>query len=217
MVAAAASDKHICELYLITPPRIDDVAAFARLLDDTLATGHVACLQLRLKDVPDAVVVDTAKKLMAVCHQHDVAFILNDRADLAAELDADGVHLGQHDGDVRSARTLVGHGKDIGVTCHDSMHLAFEAGEAGADYVAFGAFFPTETKETEYQPELDILTAWDEVTNLPCVAIGGITVDNCREVAKAGAHFAAVSSGVWDHPDGPVAAVEAFAEALADT
>lgn len=217
MVAAAASDQHICELYLITPPMIDDMAAFAHLLDETLATGHVACLQLRLKDVPDATVADATKTLMPICHKHDVAFILNDRADLAAELDADGVHLGQHDGDVRTARTLLGHNKDIGVTCHDSMHLAFEAGEAGADYVAFGAFFPTDTKETEFQPELDVLTAWDEVTNLPCVAIGGITVENCQKVATAGAHFVAVSSGVWDYPAGPVAAVEAFAEALANT
>ncbi len=217
MVAAAASDQHICELYLITPPVIDDVAAFAHLLDETLATGRVACLQLRLKDVPDATVADAAKILIPICHEHDVAFILNDRADLAAELDADGVHLGQHDGDLRTARTLLGHNKDIGVTCHDSMHLAFEAGEAGADYVAFGAFFPTDTKETEFQPELDVLTAWDEVTNLPCVAIGGITVENCQKVAAAGAHFVAVSSGVWDYPEGPVAAVEAFAEALANT
>lgn len=210
----AAENKHVCELYLITPPQIDDVAAFAGTLDAVLATGKVACLQLRLKNVSDDVIKSTAAGLITVCHKHEVAFILNDRADLAAEVNADGVHIGQHDGDVRTVRTLLGHDKDIGVTCHDSTHLAYEAGEAGADYVAFGAFFPTSTKETEFQPELDILTAWDEVTEIPCVAIGGITVDNCRDVAQAGAHFVAVSSGVWNYPGGPVEAVEAFAEAL---
>lgn len=210
----AADNQHVCELYLITPPQIKDVAAFAASLDKVLATGKVACLQLRLKDVSDDTIRDAGKALMAICHKHDVAFILNDRADLAAELDADGVHLGQHDGDVGTARTLLGHDKDIGVTCHDSRHLAYEAGEAGADYVAFGAFFLTNTKETEFQPELDILTAWEEVTEIPCVAIGGITVENCADVARAGAHFVAVSSGVWDYADGPVKAVEAFAEAL---
>ena len=214
MAAATANDKLACELYLITPSQIEDLKAFAAMLNGVLATGHVACVQLRLKDVTDAEIVEAAHALMPVCHAHEVAFILNDRADLAAELDADGVHIGQHDGDVRTARTLMGHNKDIGVTCHDSTHLAFEAGEAGADYVAFGAFFPTTTKETEFRPDLDILTTWDEVTDLPCVAIGGITVENCQEVAAAGAHFVAVSSGVWDYPEGSVTAVKAFAEAL---
>lgn len=212
MADATAAPK--CELYLITPPKIDNLGDFREQLDAVLATGAVACLQLRLKDVSDDEIKRAAAALMPVCDDHDVAFIVNDRADLAAELDADGVHLGQEDGDVRLARTLLGHEKDIGVTCHDSMHLAYEAGDAGADYVAFGAFFPTDTKETEYQPDLEILSTWDEVTELPCVAIGGITVENCRQLADAGAHFVAVSSGVWQHPDGPVAAVKAFEKAL---
>ncbi len=211
---AANSNQNLCELYLITPPKIEELAAFSKTLDDVLATGSVACMQLRLKDVSDADIKEAANALMPVCAKHEVAFILNDRADLAAELGADGVHLGQHDGDVTTARTLLGHDKDIGVTCHDSMHLAFEAGEAGADYVAFGAFFDTSTKQADARPDPDILTTWDEVTALPCVAIGGITVENCRVVADAGAHFVAVSSGVWDYPEGPVAAVQAFAETL---
>lgn len=199
-----------CELYLITPAKIDDLDAFAVLLDQVLDAGDVACVQLRLKDVSDDDFMAAAKKLMPVCHHHGVAFLVNDRADIAAEVGVDGVHLGQHDGDVKTARTLMGHNGDIGVTCHDSMHLAFEAGEAGADYVAFGAFFDTSTKETEYHPSLDILTTWSEVTDLPCVAIGGITVDNCQSVIDAGAHFIAVSSGVWAYPAGPVAAIQAF-------
>lgn len=208
------NDQNRCELYLITPPTIDDLDAFAGTLSDTLATGAVACVQLRLKGVEDAAIVEAAKAIMPVCHKHDVAFILNDRADLAAELDADGVHLGQEDGDIKVARALLGHDKDIGITCHDSMDLAFQAGEAGADYVAFGAFFDTDTKDASTRPELDILTTWDEVTTLPSVAIGGITVDNCRTVAEAGAHFVAVCGGVWNHPAGPVEAVRQFQEIL---
>lgn len=208
-------DRLPCELYLITPPQIDDLDAFAELLDQVLATGAVACLQLRLKDVDEDTIRAAAQKIMPICRAREVAFIVNDSAALAHELDADGVHLGQGDGDVRTARTLLGHGKDIGVTCHDSRHLAFEAGEAGADYVAFGAFFDTVTKETDARPDLEILTIWDEVTDLPCVAIGGITVENCRSLADAGAHFVAVSGGVWNHPKGPVAAVKEFSAALA--
>lgn len=216
-MTTADSDQNApnCELYVISPPRIDDLDAFAVLLDQMLATGAVACFQLRLKDVDDDSIRAAVRKIMPVCHAHEVAFILNDNADLAHEMDADGVHLGQGDGDVRAARTLLGHDKDIGVTCHDSRHLAFEAGDAGADYVAFGAFFDTSTKQTDARPDLDILTVWDEVTDLPCVAIGGITVENCRSLADAGAHFVAVSAGVWNHPDGPVAAVNAFAKVLA--
>ncbi|WP_262694001.1 thiamine phosphate synthase [Kordiimonas aquimaris] len=216
MVKAPKSDRdEVCELYLITPAQIDDAAAFAKTLSNVLATGFVACVQLRLKDVSDEEIISVAKVLMPVCHEHDVAFILNDRADLAAELDADGVHLGQHDGDIKTARALLGHDKDIGVTCHDSKHLAYEAGDAGADYVAFGAFFDTNTKQTEFRPDLELLTVWDEITDIPCVAIGGITVENCRKLADAGAHFVAVSSGVWDYAEGPVAAVRTFNQALA--
>jgi len=203
-----------CLLYLITPEQIDDVSAFSGVLEQVLAGGDVACVQLRLKGVSDEVVVATAKALMPVCHKYEVAFILNDRADLAAQVDADGVHLGQEDGDVAAARALLGHNKDIGVTCHSSMHLAFEAGEAGANYVAFGAFFPSKTKAKALPAELSILTRWDEITDVPCVAIGGITAENCTEVANAGAHFVAVCDAVWGHPEGPVAAVKAFTQAL---
>ncbi|MCJ9427920.1 thiamine phosphate synthase [Kordiimonas marina] len=203
-----------CQLYLITPDKIDDVTAFAKLLDETLAAGEVACVQLRLKDVSDEDFIAAAEALKPVCEKHEVAFLINDRADIAAAVDADGVHLGQDDMDVPEARTLLGHNKDIGVTCHDSMDLAFSAGEQGANYVAFGAFFPTETKLTEHRPEKDILTVWDEVTELPCVAIGGITPENCKELADAGAHFVAACSSVWNHHEGPAAAVKAFNKAL---
>lgn len=206
--------KEPCQLYLITPPQIDDLDAFSETLESVLNERCVACVQLRLKGVEDESIIASARKLMPICHDYDVAFIINDRADIAADLDADGVHIGQHDGDVQAARALLGTDREIGVTCHDSRHLAFEAGEAGANYVAFGAFFPTTTKETDARPDPEILTMWEEVTDLPCVAIGGITVENCKTLADAGAHFVAVSSGVWQHPEGPVKAVRAFAEVL---
>jgi thiamine-phosphate pyrophosphorylase len=147
---------------------------------------------------------------MPVAQDAGVAFLLNDRPDLAAELGADGVHVGQEDMPYKQARALLGSGAIVGVTCHASRHLAIEAAEAGADYVAFGAFFPTSTKDPKAQAELDLLRWWAEVTTVPCVAIGGITVENAPQLIEAGADFLAVSAGVWNHPDGPAAAIRQF-------
>ncbi len=180
-----------------------------------LGAGDVGCLQLRLKDADDDAVRRAAAKLMPICHEHDVALVINDRADLAAEVEADGVHIGQEDGDYAGARGAVGEGAIVGVTCHDSRHLAIEAAEAGADYVAFGAFFPTGTKEPKTRADLEILEWWSEIMELPCVAIGGITVANCAPLVRAGADFLAVVAGVWDHAGGPAAAVRAFNEEIA--
>ncbi|WND01414.1 thiamine phosphate synthase [Temperatibacter marinus] len=199
-----------CQLYLLSPPQIESAEDFAVTLDSVFSSGDVACFQLRLKEASEDHLIQVANAIRPVCISHDVAFILNDSAELAKQVDADGVHLGQSDGSVEEARTLLGYDKSIGVTCHDSRHLAFEAGDKGADYVAFGTFFDSPTKASDYRPELDILTGWDEATEIPSVAIGGITVDNCQQLAKAGAHFVAVSSGVWSYPEGPEAAVKAF-------
>jgi thiamine-phosphate pyrophosphorylase len=204
-----------CRLYLITPPRLDDLAAFGRDLAHALNAGDVAALQIRLKDVDDAIVAAAVDVLTPIAHARDVAVILNDRPDLAARLGCDGVHVGQEDASYAEARRLVGPGRMVGVTCHDSRHLAMEAAEAGADYVAFGAFFPTATKEPKTRAELEILTIWQESMQTPCVAIGGITADNARLVAAAGADFVAVSAGVWGHPEGPAAAVKALNAAIA--
>jgi len=197
-----------CRLYLITPPRID--AAFGETLKRALDGGDVASLQLRLKDLSDDEVLRAGEKLMAIAQKRDVAFIVNDRPDLAKKLDADGVHVGQEDATYAEARAQLGPDKIIGVTCHNSRHLAMEAAEAGADYVAFGAFFPTTTKEPKSQAEPEILTWWQEIMQIPCVAIGGITVENGGPLVEAGADFLAVASGVWEHPEGPQAAVAAF-------
>ncbi|MDE0148264.1 MAG: thiamine phosphate synthase [Rhodospirillaceae bacterium] len=202
-----------CQLYLITPPALEP-AAFAETLKAALDAGPAACLQLRLKDAPDDAVRRAAEILMPVCHRHDIAFIVNDRPDLAREIGADGVHVGQDDAAYAEARALVGAEATVGVTCHNSLHLAMEAAEAGADYVAFGAFFPTRTKDPKSQATLETLEGWSAATVVPCGAIGGITVENCRPLIRAGADFLAVVGGVWDHPEGPAAAVRAFAGIL---
>jgi thiamine-phosphate pyrophosphorylase len=204
-----------CRLYLITPPRIDDLAAFGHLLAGALDAGEVAALQIRLKDVPDEIIAAAVDVLSPIAQARGVAVILNDRPDLAAKLGCDGVHVGQSDTPYAQARKLMGPAAMIGVTCHDSRHLAMEAAEAGADYVAFGAFFPTTTKDAATQAEPEILTIWQEAMETPCVAIGGITAANARGLAAAGADFLAVSAGVWARAEGPAAAVRALEAEIA--
>ncbi|NBW11630.1 MAG: thiamine phosphate synthase [Caulobacteraceae bacterium] len=203
-------DRPATRLYLITPSAIPDLEAFAGDLEAALGAGDVAALQIRLKPASEDQIRAAVERLAPIASRHDVALILNDRPDLAAALHCDGVHVGQEDASVASARRLMGPNAMIGATCHDSRDLAMEAAEAGADYVAFGAFFPTDTKETTHRPELDVLTIWQETVEVPCVAIGGITVETARALADAGADFIAVSAGVWNHPKGPAAAVAAF-------
>lgn len=205
-----------CRLYLITPPALPDLAAFSRELARALEGGDVAALQIRLKDVADDVVAAAVEALSPIARAHDVAVILNDRPDLAARLDCDGVHVGQGDTPYAAARKLMGKDRMVGVTCHDSRHLAMEAAEAGADYVAFGAFFPTTTKDAPIVAEPDILSIWQETMEVPCVAIGGITAANAAPLATAGADFLAVSGGVWAHAEGPDAAVAALNAAIAE-
>ena len=203
-----------CQLYLISPPAISD--RFAEQLAQAFDGGSVAAFQLRLKGLDDHAIASVAEPLQQLCAERDVAFIVNDSVALAKQLGADGVHLGQGDGDPREARKLLGPSVQIGITCHDSRHLAMEAGEAGADYVAFGAFYPTTTKETVHRPDPSILSWWTTVFELPCVAIGGITADNAAPLVKAGADFLAVSGAVWNHPDGPQAGVAAFGAVLGE-
>ena len=210
-----ASERPPCRLYLITPPAIPDLAAFACDLEAALDAGDVAALQIRLMDADDATVLAVVAALKPLAQARGVAVILNDRPDLAARSGCDGVHLGQSDASVAEARSLMGRDAMIGVTCHDSRELAMDAAEAGADYVAFGAFFPTTTKATVHRPDPDILTIWQETVEIPCVAIGGITAATAGELARAGADFVAVSAAVWGHPDGPAAAVRELDRALA--
>lgn len=205
-----APERPPCRLYLITPPSIPDLNAFAQTLDQALAAGDVAALQIRLKPADDATIRMAVEVLAPIARRYDVAVLLNDRPDLAKATGCDGVHIGQQDGSLAEARRLLGQDAMIGVTCHDDRDLAWDAAEGGADYVAFGAFYPTTTKETVHRPPLELLTVWQETVEVPCVAIGGITVDNAAEVAKAGADFIAVSGGVWNDPKGAASAVAAF-------
>lgn len=202
-----------CQLYLISPPAIDE--HFRDTLAAALDGGAVAAFQLRLKGIDDHAIARLAEPLQRLCADRDVAFIVNDSIGLAKRLGADGVHLGQQDGYPRDARQQLGPKVQIGVTCHNSRHLAMEAGEAGADYVAFGAFHPTTTKETHHRPDPSILGWWTALFELPCVAIGGITADNAAPLVAAGADFLAVSGAVWAHAKGPGAGVAAFAPVLA--
>lgn len=200
---------HRARLYLITPPAFE-LAPFSLSLSEALAGGDVACVQLRLKGANDADVLRVGAALKPLVQDAGAALILNDCPDLAARLDADGVHVGQADASYAEARALLGNDGIVGVTCHNSRHLAMEAAEAGADYVAFGAFYPSDTKDIQHQADVSILEIWQETVQTPCVAIGGITVVNAAPLVRAGADFLAVSAGVWRHDEGPRAAVAAF-------
>jgi len=202
-----------CQLYLISP--LDVSGDFPKRLDRALEAGEglATAFQFRVKDVDQHEAARLAAPLQEICAARDVGFIVNDSVPLAKRLKADGVHLGQSDGDVKEAREELGREVQIGVTCHASRHLAMEAGDAGADYVAFGAFFPSETKASEHRPEPDLLRWWSQIFEIPCVAIGGITPDNCKPLVEAGADFLAVSHAIWGGDE--VAAIQAFAKAMA--
>ena len=199
-----------CELYLISPQDVG--GAFPDLLKAALSAGPVAAFQLRVKGVDEHALARLAEPLQRICADADTAFIVNDSVALAKRLGADGVHLGQKDGDAREARDLLGPSVQIGVTCHDSRHLAMEAGEKGADYVAFGAFYPTTTKPSDHRPDPRLLSWWTSLFEVPCVAIGGITPANAAPLIAAGADFIAVCNAVWGSGD-PASEVAKF-EAL---
>jgi thiamine-phosphate pyrophosphorylase len=200
-----------CKLYLISPQ--DVAGAFPDRLKAALEPGIATAFQLRVKDIEEHELARLAEPLQRICADANVAFIVNDSMALAKRIGADGVHLGQSDGDVREARALLGPAAQIGKTCHDSRHFAMEAGEAGADYVAFGAFYETTTKPSHYRPDPSILSWWSTLFEIPCVAIGGITPDNARPLVDAGADFVAVCQAVWGKDD-TAAAVRAFADVL---
>ena len=208
-------DAAPCRLYLVTQPVLPDLDAFAGLLERALEAGAVAALLIRVKYVDEGALRRAVRRLAPPAQARGVAVILNDRPDLVGRLDLDGAHIGQEDAPYAEARRQVGARRMVGVTCHDSRHLAMEAAEAGADYVAFGAFYETGTKAAPTRADLELLSVWQELMEVPCVAIGGITVDTAEEVAKAGADFVAVSAGVWGYPGGPAEAVRRFNDAMA--
>jgi thiamine-phosphate pyrophosphorylase len=213
-LSAPDGKRAATRLYLITPP-VFDPDHFARDLVEALAGGDVACLQLRLKDVGDDTVRRATAALRPLAQERGVAFIMNDRPDLAAELGCDGVHVGEEDMPYAEARRLLGPDRIVGVTCGDSRERAVAAAEAGADYVAFGAFFPSATKAAKHRARPELIEWWSETTVVPCCAIGGITQENCGPLVAAGADFLAVIGAIWSYPAGPRAAVAAFNEVFA--
>lgn len=220
-----------CRLYLITPS-VFELPAFAVELADAMSGGDVACVQLRMK--PEVIlnkvkdlkqqeifrytqndrIKAAAETLMPIVHKHGAQFIINDYPEIAVEVGADGVHVGDEDMSAAQARAVIGEGKVVGVSCYASKDRAYEAGEQGADYVAFGQFYATKTKPAKGHPELDLLEFWRDYATIPSVAIGGIKPDNCAPLVQAGADFIAVVTGVWEHPDGAKAAVRAYNEAI---
>ena len=209
--AFAPQERTASKLYLISPQTVG--GSFPDRLRAALEPGLASAFQLRVKDTDEHELARLAEPLQRICADADVAFIVNDSISLAKRLGADGVHLGQSDGDIREARALLGPSAQIGRTCHDSRHLAMEAGEAGADYVAFGAFYPTTTKPSDYRPDPSILRWWSTLFEIPCVAIGGINADNAKPLVEAGADFLAVCQAVWGKDD-PAAAVSEFEQIL---
>ncbi|HZK91502.1 MAG TPA: thiamine phosphate synthase [Stellaceae bacterium] len=209
-----SEEQAATRLYLITPPALDP-HEFAPLLEAALAGGDVAAVQLRLKDAGDEAIRTAAARLQPIVRERGVAFIMNDRPDLAAELDCDGVHVGEEDMPYAEARRLCGPDRIVGVTCGASRHRALVASEAGADYVAFGAFFPSTTKVAKHHPSPEVLRDWSEMTVVPCCAIGGITQENCGPLVEAGADFLAVIGAIWNYKQGPKAAVADFNAVIA--
>ena len=204
-----------CRLYLITPQQLT-TDSFVDCLAAALDSGDVGCVQLRLKGADDDAVCFASERLMPVCHARDVAFLVNDRPDLAKLIGADGAHIGAEDGSTAEARALLGDDAILGVSCYDSRHLAMQAGEAGADYVAFGAFFPTQSKTPRARAEPYLFKWWRQMTIMQSVAIGGITAENCAPLVQAGADFLAVIAAVWEHPNGPAAGVKAINNAIVE-
>jgi thiamine-phosphate pyrophosphorylase len=210
LITTRDDERATTRLYLITPPALDP-DRFARELEEALSGGDVACLQLRLKEVDDDTIRGAATILRPIAQERGVAFVMNDRPDLAAELDCDGVHVGEEDMPYAEARRLLGPDRIVGVTCGASRDRAIAAAEAGADYVAFGAFFPSLTKTaTKYRADPELLRDWSETTVVPCCAIGGISQENCGPLVDAGADFLAVIGAIWSYPKGPRAAVRDF-------
>lgn len=210
------NSDELAGLYLLTPPKFD-LAPFGETLKSVLDTGAVDCLQLRLKDVSDDEIRTAIDAILPMCVDRDIPLILNDRPDIARKSGCDGVHVGEGDASYDEARAIMGEEHIVGVSCYDSRHKAMILGEKGADYVAFGAFYPTKTKKAKTSVTPEILEIWTTFTTVPCVAIGGITADNVAPLVLAGADFIAVTGGVWNHPDGPEAGAKAIKAAIAAT
>jgi thiamine-phosphate pyrophosphorylase len=194
------------QIYLISPPKIE-LLNFSKRLEKALKTNLVPVFQLRLKEYSNFELTQIAKEIKKICDNNNCLFLLNDSLEIALNVGANGVHLGVEDGSILSARKNSPENFLIGASCYDSRHLAMKAGEQGADYLSFGAFFESKTKKSRGNPGLEILEWSNEILNLPTVAIGGITTDNCAPLVKSGVDFLSVISYVWNYPEGEKAAL----------
>ncbi len=189
----------ISGLYAITPDEPDTAELLCKVR--LALAGGVRLLQYRNKLADAPLRVEQAGALRALTREFDAVFIVNDDAELARRVNADGVHLGGEDGSVAAARALLGEEKIIGVSCYNRAPLAFEAVRHGADYVAFGAFFPSGVKPQAVAATPELLCQARGRLEVPIVAIGGITVENGKQLIEAGADALAVISALWNAPD----------------
>lgn len=199
------------QIYLISPPKIE-LDDFLPKLNQVLATGRIPIFQMRLKGYSDSEIINIGYKLFAVCRNYGTNFIINDRFDLACIIGANGVHIGFGDGKVMDVRKKVSRNFLIGVSCYDSKKMALESEIMGADYVSFGSFFSSKTKNSKGKPDLEILEWAHSFLKVPVVAIGGIDNQNCVELIKHKADFLAIISYIWDHEQGPAHAIELIAK-----
>ena len=191
-----------CGLYAITPDTSDTPSLLARCRLLLHCAHPPALLQYRNKCLPPPERQAQARAVQALCRAANVPFIVNDSLALALALEADGLHLGQEDGDFAAARAALGAQRILGATCHDSCQLAQQAAESGADYLAFGAFFPSASKPAARRASVDVLrTARARFPHLPLVAIGGITAENAAPLLDAGAHWLAVIRDLFEADD----------------
>jgi thiamine-phosphate pyrophosphorylase len=195
------------KIYLISPPKIDNLQEFYQTLGDILQTKLVPVFQLRLKNYNENEVEEIALKTKEICDKNNCLFIINDFVDLALKIKAQGVHVGADDGNIKEIREKSPKNFVIGASCYDSKDLAVKADEDGADYVSFGAFFETKTKKSKGKPQPELITWCSELMSLPIVTIGGINDDNCKILQKSGADFIAVISYVWNYEGGAVKAI----------
>jgi thiamine-phosphate pyrophosphorylase len=198
-------------LYAVTPDTADTEALLAKCA--AAIDGGAAAIQYRHKDAEGALALAQARAIVALCRARGTLAIVNDDAALAARVDADGVHVGEHDGGPAAARARVGPSRIVGTSCYDSLALARESVDAGADYVAFGSFFPSSSKPRARHASVDIVPLARRL-GVPIVAIGGIDAANARTLADAGVDAVAVISALFTHDD--PRDVEAAARAIAD-
>jgi len=197
-------------IYLISPQKIRG-SRFYNELDQVLKTNKVKYFQLRLKKISNSNLIKISRKIKKITRRNNVKFLINDKPTVARTVGADGCHIGQKDMNSMNCRKILGKNKIIGVTCHDSKKLSLKAKNNGANYIAFGSFFKSSTKESPIRANLAILRWAKKKINMPTVAIGGINSSNYKKILSSGASFIACSSYIWNNKKlDPASAIKKF-------